>query len=128
MDYPSTYDSRLRVAMGIRENEHFTEALYQEAVGEMVNEDGTKGPHYSVDEVQEIVKKHKIELLENNIYDYAYVLNMVYSDYFGAIPDNEKSYVGVANAFIFDEDGPKGKAIKYYVAMKYGIAEGLPRF
>ena len=44
---------------------------------------------------------------------------MMYSNFY-AIPDNEKSYVEVANAFIFDEDGPKGKAVKYFVAMKYG--------
>ena len=44
---------------------------------------------------------------------------MVRSDYFNAIPDNEKSYVQVAKAFLFDEDGPKGKAVKYYMAMKY---------
>ena len=113
------YEQRMKAMMGIRENEHFTKELYHEAVDGMVNEDGTKGAHYSLEEVDEIIKKHEIDLGENNIYDFAYCLNMVYSDYFDSIPDNEKSYVQVAKAFLFDEDGPKGKAVRYWVAMKY---------
>lgn len=113
------YERRLKAVMGVRENEHFTEDLAKEAVDGMVNEDGTKGGHYSVEEVKDIIEKHEIDLGENNFWDYFMVLNMVYSDYYGAIPDNEKSYVQVANAFIFDEDAPKGKAVRYWLAMKY---------
>ena len=64
-----------------------------------------------------------IQLNENNIFDFGYALNMVYSDYKGNIPDNDKSYVDVAKAFLFDKDGPKGKAVKYYMAMKYGVTD-----
>lgn len=113
------YEDKVRTRMGLDDNEHFYEELYQEAVGGMENEDGTKGPHYSIEEVRKLMKAHDVELGEYNEFDYAYSLNMVYSDYKGAIPDNDKSYVGVANAFLFDKDGPKGKAVKYYMAMKY---------
>ena len=114
------YEAKMRTVMGIRENEHFTEELYQTAVGGMENEDGSKGPHFDLDKAKELIEKHEIELGEYNVYDFVYCLNMVYSDYFGFIPDNDKSYVEVAKAFLFDKDGPKGKAVKYYLAMKYG--------
>lgn len=114
-------EEKIRTAMGLSQNEHFYEALYTVAVGAMENEDGTKGPHYSIDEVKELIEKHDIQLNEYNIFDFAYSLNMVYSDFKGNIPDNDKSYVDVAKAFLFDKDGPKGKAVKYYMAMKYGV-------
>ena len=117
------YEKLIAARMGLEQNEHFFEELYQEAVGGMVNEDGSKGPHYDIDKVKKIIEDHDIELGEYNVYDFAYCLNMVWSDYKGAIPDNEKSYVDVAKAFIFDEDGPKGKPVKYYLAMKYGVQQ-----
>ena len=113
------FEQKMKAVLKIRDNEHFTEDLAKEAVDGMINEDGTKGGHYSVEEVEEIVKKHEIQLGEYCIWDFFYVLNMVRSDFEGSIPDNEKSYVQVAKAFLFDEDGPKGKAVKYYMAMKY---------
>jgi len=96
---------------------HFSEQSYQMAVSGMENEDGTKGPHWDVNEVSDIILKNDINLGENNVYDYAYVLNMVYSDYFGAVKDEEKAYVELANKFIFDKDAPQGKAFIYWRAM-----------
>ena len=113
------YENRIKAVMEIDDAPHFTERVYAEAVGGMVNEDGTKGAHFDLDQVKELIKAHKIDLGENNVFDFAYCVNMVYSDYHGSIPDNDKSYVEVAKAFLFDEDGPKGKAVKYYLAMKY---------
>ena len=119
INYDDEFTKKMKAVMGIRDNEHFTEDLYHEAVDAMINEDGTKGPHYSLEEVEEIIKKYEINLGEYCIFDFAYVLQMIRSDFEGSIPDNEKSYVNVAKAFLFDEDGPKGKAVKYYLAMKY---------
>lgn len=116
MDYCE--ECRLLETLGIDSPTNFTEKAYYEAVGGMENEDGTKGPHWQVKEVEEIVKKENIELGEFNIYDYAFALNMVYSDYFGAIPDKDESYIKVANAWIFDKDAIKGKALVYWLAMK----------
>ena len=117
------YNYDIMKRLGLIEANHFTEEAYIEAVNGMINEDGTKGPHYTIQDVERIIKEKKdFQLGENNLYDYAYVLNMVYSDYYGAIENKEEAYVKVADAFIFDEDGPNGKALKYYLAMK-GIGE-----
>lgn len=43
---------------------------------------------------------------------------MVYSDYYGYIPNDLTSYVNIAKAFIEDKDAAPGKSYRYYVAMK----------
>ena len=43
--------------------------------------------------------------------------NMLYSDYYGAVPDNVESYFKMAKAFLEDKDAPEGKAFRYYKAM-----------
>lgn len=45
-------------------------------------------------------------------------MNMVYSDYYGSIPDTAESYFKVAKAFLMDKDAPEGKAYRYYKAMR----------
>lgn len=52
-----------------------------------------------------------------NRYDFAYVMNMMYSDYYGTVPDDAETYFRMAKAFIEDKDAPEGKAWKYYIAM-----------
>lgn len=46
-------------------------------------------------------------------------MNMVYSDYYGTVPDDISAYVKLADKFIHDKDAGVGKAFKYYVAMNY---------
>jgi hypothetical protein len=41
-------------------------------------------------------------------------MNMVYSDYYGAVPNEVANYVKLAEAFLHDKDAPKGKAFLYY--------------
>lgn len=113
------YERKLAAAMGVKQSPHFTEDLAQEAVSQMVNDDGTKGAHYDLDKVKDLIKEFKVDLGENNIFDYFYVLNMIYSDYSKVIGDKDKDIVDLANAFIFDEDAPNGKAFRYYYAMHF---------
>ena len=46
-------------------------------------------------------------------------MNMIYSDYYGTVPNEISNYVKLANKFINDKDAGPGKAFKYYVAMNY---------
>lgn len=110
------YEKNMRIVSGLYGPMHFTEEAYYDAVGGMDNEDGTKGPHYTIEKVREITKGK--DLGEYNIFDYAYTLNMVYSDYYGAVEDKDSKYERLADLFIFDKDGPKGKPLKYWLAMK----------
>ena len=97
---------------------HFNKWKYEKAVGELVNRNGTKGAHWSVSDVNNYAKQHGATYRNYNEYDLAFALNMVYSDYFGAIPDSVDSYYRVAVAFIEDPDAPTGKAYRYYKAMR----------
>lgn len=113
------YERKLAAAMGVKQSPHFTEDLYHEAVDAMLNDDGSKGPHYDLDKVKELIKEFKVDLGENNLYDYAFVCNMVFSDFSKVIGDKDKDIVDFANAWIFDEDGAAGKAFKYWYAMRF---------
>lgn len=47
-----------------------------------------------------------------------YVLNMMYSDYYGAVPNDTNTYIRLALKFLEDKDAKEGKAYCYYMAMK----------
>ena len=98
--------------------DHFSDWKYNCAVSEFKNRDGTTGPHWTVEDAVSVAKSKGITFNHFNEYDFAYVMNVVYSDYYGVIPDTLDSYFKVARAFLEDEDAPKGKAFLYYKAMK----------
>ena len=97
--------------------DHFTKWKYECAVDKLKNRDGTKGAHWTVQQITEYAKSRGASYRDYNEYDLAYAMNMVYSDYYGVINDSVESYFRVALAFIEDEDAPKGKAFLYYKAM-----------
>lgn len=97
---------------------HFNEWVLEEALRSMENEDGTKGGHWSIRDTNDVARKYDIKLGDKyNEYDWNYVMNMVYSDYYGAIPDELNYYVQIAKKFLDDKDMPCGKAYKYYRSM-----------
>lgn len=93
---------------------HFDEALSKMAVSEMKNEDGTTGEHFTVEEAIELGNRFNIEFTKFNKYDWYYVLNMIFSDYYGAVPNEVGFYVELAKKFLMDKDGIDGKAFKYW--------------
>lgn len=96
---------------------HFTSWKYECAVSKLENQDGSVGPHWSVEDVVSVAKAKNIEFQRYNEYDFAYAMNMLYSDYFGAVPDSVESYLKLTKAFLDDKDAPEGKAYRYYKAM-----------
>lgn len=60
---------------------HFNEEHARKAVSKMENEDGTRGPHWSVEETTALASQYGINLGSRfNRYDWFVALNMVYSD------------------------------------------------
>lgn len=45
-------------------------------------------------------------------------MNMVYSDYYGAVSNDTSAYVRLAKKFIMDKDAKNGKALTHYLAMR----------
>lgn len=60
---------------------HFNEEHARKAVSKMENEDGTRGPHWSVEETTALASQYGINLGNRfNRYDWFVALNMVYSE------------------------------------------------
>ena len=97
---------------------HFTDWKYEWAVKDLENEDGTKGPHWSAQDIAMLAKQKGVSFERFNEYDLAFAMNMAYSDYYGAVPDTVDSYFKIAKAFLEDKDAPEGKAFLYHKAMR----------
>ena len=98
---------------------HFDERLLKEAYSKMINDNGTKAPKWSVAETTSVANSNGIQFLNFNEYDWNYVMNMIYSDYYDILKDSLMNYIQMANKFLNDKDAPDGKALRYYLAMEY---------
>lgn len=108
-----------------KENGHHinSEEMYKKAVSLLVNADGSIGPHWSLPAIKE-KSGINFETKDYTVYDYAYVVNMFYSDYgevFKNLPPKEFCHVflKMAKLYLSDEDyfgDPSERA--YHNAMK----------
>lgn len=98
---------------------HFSPWMLSKALQAMENEDGTHGAHWSVEETTNVANQYGLNFTTFNEYDWNYVMNMIYSDYYGSIPNDVSNYYKLASKFINDKDADPGKAFKYYIAMNY---------
>lgn len=89
---------------------HFNEEHARKAVMKMENEDGTRGPHWSLEETSALASQYGISLSGKfNRYDWFVALNMVYSDYYKVLlnitgSNNIKHYIEFAKAWLNDID------------------------
>lgn len=92
-----------------------TEDMAHEWMEGLHNEDGTKGPHWTMDQVKQVMSQRgvKLEPLE-----FWAVLNIMYSDYCGVLKkhgaNNMDVYVDMAKAWLEDKDAMDGKAARYF--------------
>lgn len=97
---------------------HFNEELYHKAVKAMQNEDGTTGAKWTLEQLTDVAKANGVDFKHFNEYDWAYVMNMYYSDYYHIFGNDVASYVKLSKAFLHDKDSADGKALKYWKAMR----------
>ena len=76
----------------------------------MQNKDGTKGGHWTWEQVAQVHKERKMEEDESELY---VILNMMYSDYYNPKFDTN-IYLEMAKDWIHDPDAPECKTLKYY--------------
>ena len=98
---------------------HFSDWLLEKATKNMINEDGTHGPHWTIEQTNSVARNLGITFKEYNEYDWNYTMNMIYSDYYGAVADDVTAYSKLAKSFLHDKDAKEGKALCYYLAMKH---------
>lgn len=100
---------------------HFNEECANKAVKKMENEDGTRGPRWSVEEAERIATQYGVNLKGEkfNKYDWFVALNMVRSDFYRAVvnmtgSDNVKHFVELTKAWLNDKDIESGKMWFYF--------------
>lgn len=100
---------------------HFNEEQARKAVNKMENEDGTRGPHWSIEETTSLANQFGVSLNNRfNRYDWFVALNMIYSDYYKVLvnitnSNTPKHYVEFAKAWLNDKDIDEGKMWYYYI-------------
>lgn len=79
------------------------------------NEDGTTGPHWTMDQTTQVMKQKGVSL---DPLEFWVAMNAVYSDYCGVAKkmnvNNVDFYVYMAKAFIEDKDSVPNRLAKYY--------------
>lgn len=96
---------------------HFNEWSLNKALNNMVNEDGSVGQHWSLDQTTQLLNQYNYKF---NKYDWCYTMNMIYSDYYGVVDNDTTTYVRISEKFLCDKDAPDGKAYIYYRSMTKG--------
>lgn len=108
---------------------HFNEEHARKAVSKMENEDGTRGPHWSIEETTTLANQYGVSLGNRfNRYDWFVALNMVYSDYYKVIinitnSNSTKHFVELAKAWINDKDIDVRNQYNTYKQRKEAIAK-----
>lgn len=98
---------------------YFNKWMLDKALSHLVNENGSKGGHWTLDATSQVAANNNITFKERyNEYDWCYVMNMMYSDYYNVFGNETSMYAKLSKAFLEDKDAPEGKAFKYYISMK----------
>lgn len=97
---------------------HFCDWKLEQALSKMINEDGTTGGNWNIEQTNGVAKELGYTFKNYNQYDFNYVMNMMYSDYYKTLQNDTSMYGRLSIDFLEDKDSPEGKALKYYIAMK----------
>lgn len=98
------------------EVEPFTREMAMEWACHMENEDGTMGPHWSMEQVKNVMGRREIKC---DPIEFFAALNMMYSDYCAVfrkygVGDKLDFYIDMAVAFLDDKDAKDDKLARYY--------------
>ena len=106
---------------------HFSKKLYKFAISRMYKREGNeevKLQPYTRNDVDRILKENGIELVNNQLYDAAYVANMCKADFLNSSIPDEQHLAKYIKDVIDDPDGYDGIVFnRWYADMSYtGIA------
>lgn len=102
--------------MNEHDSEKFTREMAEEWTAKMENEDGTRGPHWNMDQTKQVMAQKNIDVDPIEFY---LAMNMMYSDYCKVAKklnvNNTDFYANMAKAFLEDKDaGGRDKLMRYY--------------
>lgn len=97
--------------------EGMDEELAEEWTSQMKNADGTKGPHWKMEQTEQLMERRKLDC---DPVEFWVAMNMMYSDYSKVARahgvNNVEFYADMAKAFLDDADAVEGKLEAYYEA------------
>ena len=102
--------------MNEHDGEKFTREMAEEWTAKMENEDGTRGPHWNMDQTKQVMAQKNIDADPIEFY---LAMNMMYSDYCKVAKklnvNSTDFYAHMAKAFLEDKDaGGRDKLMRYY--------------
>lgn len=93
----------------------FTPEIAKEWTKKMHNEDGTRGEHWSMEQVKKLMTQRGIEYNPAEVYA---IMNALYSDYCKVLKkygfNSSEGYLDLALAWLNDQDAIPNKAMMYY--------------
>ena len=95
--------------------ELFSDWVAEKAVENFKNVDGTEGAHWSVEQIDDVIRQYGIKCIGFNRWDLYFVMNMLYSDYYNVLGSDTATYVKMSKAWFEDPDVSEGKAYRYYM-------------
>lgn len=117
MDEMKQHGGQMQMGRGTHETK-LTKEMAEEWMMGLQNEDGTKGPHWSMDQAKQVMQQRGIQ---SDPVTFWAILNMMYSDYCKVfkkhgVGDRVDFYSDMVAAFLNDKDGPEPakKAAAYY--------------
>lgn len=102
------------------QNSHLTEHEAESWCNAMVNDDGTKGPHWTKEQTTSVAETMQVAWGKFTPTDFWVTMNMMYSDYRkSAVIANKNTpefFAGLATEFLMDTDAPEAgkKLARYY--------------
>lgn len=100
---------------GSEDTPHFSPQMAVEWASGMINSDGTRGPHWSIEKTRELQKQFSIDCDE---FKFWVVINSLYSDFKEALSANNASnletYASLAQAWLNDKDAVPEKVAAYF--------------
>ena len=115
IDYLKAYDHDMYMCVeyelhNIAHSGHLGEHLAKLWTCKMCNKDGTKGAHWTWEQVSQVVREKG---LKYDLSDFYASLNMVYSDFYNSKFETTH-YIEMAKDWLDDADAGEHKLLKYY--------------
>lgn len=116
-DLESSRDDGYKVDVSVVDGPlpHFDRQMAMDWTKGLANVDGTKGPHWTIEETNKLLKQYSLDCDPEKFWA---VMNSLYSDYCEALRESGIStpevYVRLAKAWIKDKDAVSDKAAAYY--------------
>lgn len=92
-----------------------TEDMAHEWMDSLHNEDGTTGPHWTMEQVKQVMSQRNIK---KDPVEFWAIMNALYADYCGVLKKHGVNkmdfYLDMATAWLDDKDAQHGKAARYF--------------